>query len=245
MSETFPVTRFLAAAAVAIALGSFGVASASAATAGILPPANPVADCDAQGGQPEFTIKRLDGCRAKESVGRLALPSNWSALSRPQQMLVVTDLERVNRGLAPVVGLSPALDRLAAEGAQSRNDPPFPSSGFEWAGGVWSGGDSTIAADYGWMYDDGPNGLDMNEDCPTVGRSSSCWLHRDIILRKGAGGALVGGGGYRSGSYAFEILSGYSRAGLTFTWARELRYFVTKPRVEPLKGHRDNRRIAS
>jgi hypothetical protein len=215
-------------------MAAFGVASAGAETAGILPPANPGTDCDAHGRDPSLTVRGLDRCRAREGVGPLVLPSNWVALTGPQQMLVLIDLERVNRGLAPVVGLSRTLDRLAAEGARSRNDPPFPSGGFESGGGVWFGGDSTVAADYGWMYDDGPKGLDLNEDCPAGGHSSSCWLHRDIILSRGAG-ALVGGGGSTRGSYAFEILSGYSLAGLTFTWVHELRYFATKPVVERRK----------
>jgi hypothetical protein len=140
MSGTVSLKPLLVAAVVAIAIGAFfgGVASANAATAGILPPANPASDCDAQGGHPKLTVKRLDGCRAKEGVGRLVLPSNWSALGGPQQMLVLIDLERVNRGLAPVVGLSPALDQLAAEGARTHMDPPFPSGGFEWGGGIGS-----------------------------------------------------------------------------------------------------------
>jgi hypothetical protein len=225
----------VSSASAATASASAATASASAATAGVLPPANPAADCDRRGGQPQFSVKGLDRCRAKEGVGRLVLPSNWSALSGPQQMLVLIDLERVDRGLTPVIGLNRALDRLAAEGARAHADPPFPSGGFEWAGGVWAGGGTTITADYGWMYDDGPKGLDLNEECPASGHSSSCWLHRDIILRDAATGALVGGGGSIGGSYAFEILAGYSRAGLTFTWAHELRYFTTKPAVEPLK----------
>jgi hypothetical protein len=231
--------RFLATVAVAVALAAFAVASASAATLGIVPPANPTADCDSQGGNPQLTLHGLDRCRAKEGVGPLVLPSNWFALSGPQEMLVLIDLERVDRGLVPVVGLSRALDRLAAKGARARDDPPFPSHGFEWGGGIWFGGDSTIGADYGWMYDDGPKGLDLNEDCPAGGSSTSCWLHRDIILWNRTDAVLVGGGGSMKGSYAFEILAGYSRAALTFTWAHELRYFATKPEAEPLKGHRD------
>jgi hypothetical protein len=232
MPGTPTVTRFLAAAVVALAMAGFVAAPAGAATAGILPPANPAADCDAKGRDPALTVQGLDRCRAKEGVGPLTLPSNWTMLSGPEQMLVVIDLERVNRGLAPVVGLNPTLDRLAAAGARARNDPRFPAAGYQSAGSIWFGGDSTIAADYGWMYDDGPKGLDLNEDCPAAGHSSSCWLHRDIILLSGAGRALVGGGGSVRGSYAFEILSGYSRAGLTFTWAHELRYFTSKPGVE-------------
>jgi hypothetical protein len=230
-------TRFLAAAAVVLAFGASGVASASAATAGVLPPANPAADCDPQGVKVQFSIQNLDACRAKEGIGPLVLPSNWSVLTEPEQMLVIVNLERVNRGLAPVIGLSPELNQLASSGAQSGNDPSFPDGGFTGGGGIWFGGESAIAADYAWMYDDGPNGFDINEDCPQSG-SSSCWLHRDIILWKGTGGALVGGGGYAEGSdtdsWAFEILSGYQDRGLAFTWAHELHFFAHKPALESL-----------
>jgi hypothetical protein len=226
------VRRFLAATAVAAAMAGFLAAPAGAATAGILPPANPATDCDWQGSHPALTVQGVDRCRVKEGVGPLALPSNWTVLSGAARMLVLIDLERVNRGLVPVIGLSRTLDRLATAGARARNDPKFPARGYESAGSIWFGGGSTIAADYGWMYDDGPRGLDLNEDCPAGGHSSACWLHRDIILLRGAGRALVGGGGSVRGSYAFEILTGYSRAGLTFTWAHELRYFPTKPGLE-------------
>jgi hypothetical protein len=246
MPGSLSFTRLLATAAAVFAFGAFGVASASAATAGVLPPANPAADCNAQGARVQFSIQNLDGCRAKEGIGPLVLPSNWPILTEPEQMLVLVDLERVNRGLAPIVGLSAELDELASTGAQSGNDPSFPDGGFTGGGGIWFGGKSAIAADYAWMYDDGPNGLDVNEDCPQGGSSSSCWLHRDIILWKGTGGALVGGGGYAEGSntdsWAFEILSGYQERGLTFTWARELHYFAHKPALESLSllAHKAN-----
>jgi hypothetical protein len=232
MPGTFWIRRLRAASCLAIAVASCAVASANAAT-GMVAPSNPAADCDAQGAHPEFTLAGLNGCRAKEGVGPMVLPSNWSALTAPEQMLVLVDLERVNRGLAPVIGLSPALDQLAAHGAQIGDDPAFPSGGFEGGGGIWFGGNSTIGADYAWMYDDGPRGFDINEDCP-AGGGSDCWLHRDIILWNGSGGALVGGGGSTNGSYAFEVLAGYSTAGLTFTWSHELHYFAKQPGVDPL-----------
>lgn len=230
--------RLLATAGLVLSFVAVDVAQANAA--GILPPANPAADCDRQGATVDFTIQNLDGCRAKEGIGPLILPSNWSVLTEQEQLFVLVNLERVNRGLAPVIGLSPALDQLAARGAATGDDPAFPDGGYVGGGGVWFGGQTALAADYAWMYDDGPNGFDINEDCPQGGSSSSCWLHRDIILWKGTGGALVGGGGYaegsNTGSYAFEVLSGYRRTGLTFTWAHELRYFARKPGVERLSA---------
>jgi hypothetical protein len=227
------VRGFVATLAAVVAGCALGVGPATAASPGILPPANPAADCDPQGSHPGFTLQELNGCRAKENLGPLTLPSNWTSLNAPEQMLVLIDLERVNRGLPAVIGLSPALDQLATHGAQVGDDPAFPSGGFQGGGGIWFGGDSTVAADYVWMYDDGPRGLDINEDCPATG-SSGCWLHRDIILWKGTGGELVGGGGATDGSYAFEVLSGYSSAGLTFTWSHELRYFASRPGLDPL-----------
>lgn len=228
----------VAAAAGLPILAVIGAATASAGV-GVLPPKNPSADCDASAAGVQFTLQALDVCRAKEHVGPLVLPSNFAALNKPDELLVLIDLERVNRGLEPIVGLSGALNRLAAAGARAGEDPPFPHGGYSGAGGIWFGGSSVIAADYGWMYDDGPKGLDLNADCPRSG-SKYCWLHRDIILWKGPGGPLIGGGGYArgpdGGSYAFEVLSGYKQTGLKFTWAHELRYFARKPGLEPLRG---------
>ena len=100
-----------------------------------------------------------------------------------------------------------------------------------------AGAGSALAADYMWMYDDGPHGLDSNIGCPAAG-GPGCWGHRDIILWNKLGGPLVAGGGYSQsgadgGSFAYVVLSGYSTANLTFTWSRELRYFAAQPRIEP------------
>ena len=43
----------------------------------------------------------------------MRLPADYRTLSPAEQLLVVTDLERVNRGLVPAVGLSPSLNRRA------------------------------------------------------------------------------------------------------------------------------------
>lgn len=214
--------------------------AAGASTVGILPPANPSSNCDRAGTSTgNWGLASIDACRVREGLGPIALPSNWGSLTPTQQGFVLMDLERVNRGLPPIVGLSPALSRLAAAGAASHNDPAFPQGGFASGGGVWGGASSILAVEYMWMYDDGANGLDTNVSCPSAG-APGCWLHRDVILWKHAGGPLVAGGGYvggaDGGSYAYLVLAGYSTANLYFTWAHELHYFSKPPTVEPLTG---------
>jgi hypothetical protein len=209
---------------------------ARAATAGILPPRNPAADCDRTAPvSGSWGVANIDACRAREGVGALALPSNWQALTPVQQGFVLINLERVNRGLVPIVGLSATLNGLATQAAASDSDPSFPTGSFAGGGAIWAGASSILAADYLWMYDDGPNGFDSNLACP-AGGGSGCWGHRDIILWNRTPAPIVAGGGYAadgsSGSFAYLILSGYSTANLTFTWAGELRYFARKPRLE-------------
>lgn len=189
-----------------------------------------------------LSIRTLDGCRAKEDLGPLQLPTNYSRLTISQQMLVVIDLERVNRGLAPVLGLTPSLNALAQKAADTDQDPAFPAGRYSVAGSIWAYAFSVIGADVGWMYDDGWGGTVTNLDC-TSAVSSGCWAHRRIVLMH-PGGGLVAGAGFRrlhsdsstisaGHSYAFEIVSGYPSAHLTFSWKHELNYFRTRPGLEP------------
>jgi hypothetical protein len=247
LRRIFTRPRLVALCAVScLFLGLAGASVAQAGTAtGLNPLKNPSADCDRS--SPDIgslDLHSFNTCRAKEGVGPLVLPRNWSTLTQSEQEFVLVDLERVNRGLAPIVGLSSALNNLAATGARTSADPAFPNHGMSGGGGLWAEASSPMGAMYEWMYDDGPNGYDTNMDCPPGG-GSGCWLHREIILWNGHGrlvaGAASGGAGNR-GSYAFEVVSGYSTAGLTFTWAHELRSFATKPGLELLgesaKSHR-------
>ncbi|HEX2703029.1 MAG TPA: hypothetical protein VHM72_06325 [Solirubrobacteraceae bacterium] len=130
---------------------------------GIVPPRNPSAniapspnynDCTASGvcteGPPCYTstlasaftsadceheeLDAIDNARAKEGVGPMYLPPDFNSLSGPEQLLVVIDLERVARGLAPFVGIVASLDKVAQDGAQVRGqpagafgDPAFPA----------------------------------------------------------------------------------------------------------------------
>jgi hypothetical protein len=226
------LTRHLAALGAAASL-LLVAGAGSAQAAGILPPRNPGSNCNAGGA---MGIAAINACRAQESVGPVKLPSNWGSLSAVQQGFVLINLERVNRGLPAIVGLSGSLNTLASAGAAGGTDPSFPAGGFIGGGAIWAGAPSIVAADYLWMYIDGPGG--DNLDCTSAG-DSGCWGHRDIILWDKPGTLVSGGGARTSGgniSSAYVVLSGYSTGNLTFTWAGELKYFAAKPGLEPLTG---------
>ena len=83
------------------------------------------------------------------------LPSDFAALSVPEQVFVSVDRERVRR-VPPFTGLS-AYHRNAGCGAAAAGLPPDPGGPYssvasEWIGAVTNGLDAT----YQWMYDDGP-----------------------------------------------------------------------------------------
>ena len=144
----------------------------------------------------QAVLHAIDVARAAEGVGPLELPSYYDSISVPEQLLVLTDLERVDRGLAGFNGLSTKLDALSRAAAISNQDPTGPD-GTAW-GSNWAGGEaSALLADYDWMYDDGPHSPNM--DC-TGPVSSGCWDHRRNILSNygphpaiGAAATKVGG----------------------------------------------------
>jgi hypothetical protein len=127
------------------------------------------------------SLEAIDHGRAVEGLAPMHLPANWSSLDPAEQLFVVTNLERIVRGLRPFEGMSTILDAAATAGADANTDatPPadFPASYWtsNWAGGVGS----PLEAIYLWMYDDGPGS--PNVDCQG-GDTSGCWGHRDDIL---------------------------------------------------------------
>ena len=122
----------------------------------------------------------VNHARAVEGVRPMVLPTDFGQLPIPEQLFVAVNLERVDRGLPPFLGLTAALDADAAIGARRAQDPPIPpghviSADTEWAGGSVNGLDAV----YGWMYEDGANS--GNLDCPHAG-APGCWGHRQGIL---------------------------------------------------------------
>ena len=136
--------------------------------------------CNGGGPQPcqQVVVQAIDEARAAEGVGPLKLPSYYGSLTVAEQLLVDTNLERVDRGLTGFTGLTSKLDALAKVAALSNNDPDGPA-GAAW-GSNWAGGEgSALLADYDWMYDDGPRSPNM--DC-TSATASGCWDHRRNVL---------------------------------------------------------------
>lgn len=177
-------------------------------------------------------VADIDAARAREHVRPLSLPRDYVRLPARQQVFVLTNLERVGRGLAPVVGINAELNARAQLGAVGEDDPSPAGWQLEGlAGLVWTSVQATAAnpleADWLWMYSDGWAGAaTTNLDC-TGPRSAGCWSHRDNILQAyPARSVLVTGAGAAArtpttASYAQLVLAGTGRAPrLLYTWRR-------------------------
>ena len=204
---------------------------------GIVPPANPPANCtpliaiSPASGVPtkDSVLRAIDLCRRDEGVGPMVLPSNWAQLTPAEQMFVAVDLERVNRGEQPITGLNGHLDALARAGARAGADPVGPV-GMAW-GGVWDGWHNALAGVEAMMYDDGPGSYNLR--C-TARNTSGCWGHRDDLLaHTGAyGGELVAGASCAQRGCTMLIV--WDNAPVWFRWANEVHYFARLPAEEPV-----------
>jgi hypothetical protein len=123
-------------------------------------------------------VEAIDAARSIEGVKPLVLPAGFDGLPAVEQLLVVTDLERADRGLPGFAGLSARFDRIALAAAVQGTDPVGPPN-VEWGSNVALGYPSVLEADYSWMYDDGPGSA--NTSCTTAS-SPACWAHRRNIL---------------------------------------------------------------
>ncbi len=141
-----------------------------------------------------LTLAAIDSARASEDLRPIALPADFAQLTVPEQLFVVLNRERVDRGLAPFAGLSAALDANAQKGAATADLPPrpgraYPSVDAEWIGAV----DNGLDADYQWLYNDGPNSGVPN--CSDT-RTSGCWADRAIVLQRFRSRPIVMGAAY-------------------------------------------------
>ena len=160
-------------------------------------------------------MSAINAAQRAEHLQPLVLPSNFRSLSVPQQLFVLTNLERLSRGVPAIVGLSPYLDRAAMASARQAVDPPINAfygpvqvlplgGGVYAAGGVWFGNMvDSAAAMFGWMYDDGWGGSlqnTSNEECHSPS-DLDCWGHRNELLGSTTGPACadcVAGAGFAS-----------------------------------------------
>jgi hypothetical protein len=161
----------------------------------------------------QAAVKDFDKVRRREGVKPLVLPRDFVKLSPPLQLLAIANLERVDRGLQPILGLTAQLNALARHGANHHSDPSFPNPFVGTTGSAnWaSAGNSVLLDDFYWMYDDGYGSF--NGDCPTK-QAPGCWGHRDGILLRMDSGRVMGAAaafGQGGASMTEEFIGGYQR----------------------------------
>jgi hypothetical protein len=128
-------------------------------------------------------LQATSAARSAEGLGALVLPTDYDALTPGEQLFVLTDIERVDRGLPPAVGMVAQLDTDAQNAAAANTDPtpstPPPGSTVTAWGSNWAEAAGPLGANYNWMYDDGPGSGDL--DC-SASDPGACWGHRDNEL---------------------------------------------------------------
>ncbi len=223
--------------------------SVPAGALGILPPDNPPGNIPLSSS--DYLVS-IDSARADEGVAPMSVAeSTITSLPVSEQVFIVLNEERVDRGLPPIPDMSAQLDAQAQLGADSASDPPIPgtlSGGgpVSWGGSIWAGGLSSVfGADYYWMYSDGLGGAQAattNEDC-SAQDPSGCWGHRDIILHQfatcgSAGPTLVMGAAFSAtgspgGSIAALVVGtcGDPPTDVTLTWQQVLSSVFAPPHV--------------
>lgn len=251
---------------VALVLPALWAGAAVAARTALLPPRNPAhslrldehvrTSCsgvhDVSATCLGESVAMLNAGRHDEGLGPLVLPRNWTRLTVPEQIFVLTELERTARGLQPDTGLAADWNAAAQAGAGAGHDPTGAGAGAR--GGflsIWAGGQpNAIIATVGWVYDDAlfPDRTSRTLGC-VPGSTSGCWGHRDAILRDTAATACerrcaVGAGyspdgfsgngasrGHESYAAVFGVDAGDNPDPLMFTWASELAQLPACERV--------------
>jgi hypothetical protein len=222
-------------AALATLLGSVVLTgwTTSATAAGILPPANPVANTPQS--SPDW-LSSINHARALEGVGPMAIDeSAFAKLPTAEQLFIAINFERIGRGLPPIMYMTSQLNAYAAQGAALSRDPAIPTvltggAAVVTGDAIWAGEvSSSLSADYYWMYLDGP-GTNSNLACM---HGIDCWIHRDAILHGypgcGAGlpvvsmGAAYAPAGLPGGSMAAVMGSSCAEpSDVTLTWPQAL-----------------------
>jgi hypothetical protein len=223
--------------------------STVAGAAGILPPSNPGANIAPSSS--DF-LTSINTARAAEGVGPMTVSeSELTSLPIPEQIFIVVNLERIDRGLPAISYMTAQLNADAQQGANAGSDPGFPTaltggSPVAWGGAIWAGGlSSVLESDYYWMYDDGWGGLlsaTSNAACNLLSLSG-CWGHRDIILHEFAScgsaaptlsmGAAYSASGYDGGSLAAVLIGtcGAPPSDVTMSWSQVMGSLLATSRV--------------
>ena len=167
----------------------------------------------------------LDKARALVHLPPYALPADFASLSPPRQMFILVNLDRIAYGLAPMPGMTGALNHDAIASGVWVADDPHPSSttGLTawWPG--WAGAFYNVPMAYEtWVWNDGLGST--NPRC-TPSDHSRCWGHRHSVLWKYGPVLAMGAAAGRDSrhhrrGYAYLFVGGnadYTPA-YTYTW---------------------------
>ena len=158
----------------------------------------------------DASVAFLNQARAGLGQGPYQLPANFDSLSPQIQQFVLTNLDRIQYGLAPITGITASLSQDAMGGVTHDTDPHPTDPNFNYWTANWAGGFENVVLAYeAWMYDDGPGS--GNLDC-SPHDSSGCWGHRhDVLWSFDGSGALAMGsavGTDSSGSPGYAMVLG-------------------------------------
>ncbi len=179
----------------------------------------------------DAAIAAINNARGAEGLPPLLLPSGFQSLPSDEQQFILVNLERIARGLPPLVAITPALDLAAQAGAGADQDPQVPAGFAQFAYGAnWAGDEQSAVAMYGYMYLDGwggSSGETVNVDC-TGPTAPGCWGHRLNVLGDWGQAGLFGAAGLPGGptgtGTSAQLYVGYTGAPLpvTYTWEQAL-----------------------
>ncbi len=150
------------------------------------------------------------------------MPASFYGLSADRQLLILTDLDRLDYRITPVYGLNTNLTEAAQAGVAEHGDPRTPTAGGPWRGfgSDWASTGALIAY-YLWMYDDGYGS--SNRDCSSPS-APGCWGHRRVILGEAVSlpnpqlmGAATGAAARNGGSAL--IVSDNGGTSAYYTWS--------------------------
>jgi hypothetical protein len=134
----------------------------------------------------------LNHARSALSLAPYAIPSNFTSMSVPQQLLTLSNLDRAVYSLQAISGINATLNSAAQQGVTNGGDPVGVNVGSNswtgWASNWAAGYTSALWAYYDWMYDDGPGSTNIG--C-TSSNSSDCWGHRLNTLHNFGSGVQI------------------------------------------------------
>jgi hypothetical protein len=197
-----------------------------------------------------LVVEAIEHARSHEHMTKraLILPNNYRYLSVAKQTFVITNLERVDRGLRPYTGLTASLNHVSQIAAALKADPTIGTSllhtlGIGTWGSIWAEDLGPLAADYDWMYNDGYAGASgINVACRTPG-AAGCWGHRHNILYPFKGFSVLSAGAGTAkpaGASIAEILTGSYGAAprYSYTFKNALAHGANGHRVTARVRHR-------